>query len=151
MNDKLQSIIRYLIRHYPNKNVLTKTRITKLVYLVDWKNINLYNTQITNIKWYFDHYGPYVHDVLDVARKDANLSVTPSISNFGTIKYVLTAKNNVESLVYSDLSDRDILVIDSVIKETKDLTWSQFIDYIYSTEPIRRGNKYSYLDLMQYV
>lgn len=150
MDNKLRSVMRYIVKNYPFPDDLTKTRITKLVYLIDWENTKKNGKQITNINWYFDHYGPYVSDVLDEADKDSCVSIESTISNFGTIKYIVKPKIDKNELVYDDLTVNDIEIINSVIRETKNLSWNKFIDYVYSTDPIKKSNRYENLNLKEY-
>lgn len=151
MNKKLRNIIRYIVKNYPYPDDLTKTRITKLVYLIDLENVKKYGVQITNIEWFFDHYGPYVSDVLDEADEDKSISIVRDISNFGTVKYIVKPKREKDELIYEDLSENDKHIIDKVIDVTKNYYWNEFIDYVYSTEPIKNGKKYSKLDLKKYI
>ena len=150
MENKLRSIVRYIVKNYPYPDELTKTRITKLVYLIDWENIKKNNKQITDINWYFDHYGPYVSDVLDEADKDDCVRIESTISNFGTIKYIVRPKIDKTELIYSNLTDEEISIIDKVIQDTKSFSWNKFIDYVYSTEPIKESNRYNSLDLNKF-
>lgn len=151
MNHKLRSVMRYIVKNYPYPNDLTKTRITKLVYLVDWENVKKYGNQMTSIEWYFDHYGPYVSDVLDEADEDKNISIKSTISNFGTVKYIVKPKKDKNELTYDDLSENDMNIINKVIKDTKDYYWNEFIDYVYETEPIKNNTKYQTLDLKKFI
>lgn len=151
MNKKLRNIIRYIVKNYPYPDDLTKTRITKLVYLIDLENVKKYGVQITNIEWFFDHYGPYVSDVLDEADEDKSISIVRDISNFGTVKYIVKPKRGKDELIYEDLSENDKNIIDKVIDATKNYYWNEFIDYVYSTEPIKNGKKYTKLDLKKYL
>ena len=147
MKSKLRSVMRYIVKNYPYPDDLTKTRITKLVYLIDWENVKEYGSQITNIEWFFDHYGPYVSDVLDEADEDKTVSINSTISNFGTVKYIVKPKRDKEELLYDDLTDNDKDIIDRVIDKTKNFYWNEFINYVYSTEPIKNSTKYNALDL----
>lgn len=151
MNNKLRSVMRYIVKNYPYPDDLTKTRITKLVYLIDWENVKEYGTQITNIEWFFDHYGPYVSDVLDEADEDKTVSINSTISNFGTVKYIVKPKNDKKELLYDDLTDNDKDIIDRVIDKTKSFYWNEFINYVYSTEPIKNSTRYSSLDLKSFI
>lgn len=151
MNNKLRSVMRYIVKNYPYPDDLTKTRITKLVYLIDWENVKEYGTQITNIEWFFDHYGPYVSDVLDEADEDKTVSINSTISNFGTVKYIVKPKNDKKELLYDDLTDNDKDIIDRVIDKTKSFYWNEFINYVYSTEPIKKSTRYSALDLKSFI
>lgn len=150
MENKLRSIVRYIVKNYPYPDELTKTRITKLVYLIDWENIKKNNKQITDINWYFDHYGPYVSDVLDEADKDDCLRIESTISNFGTLKYIVRAKVDKTKLIYNNLTDDEISIIEKVIQDTKAFSWNRFIDYVYSTEPIKESDRYNSLDLNKF-
>lgn len=151
MNQKLRSVMRYIVKNYPYPDDLTKTRITKLVYLIDWENVKKYGNQMTSIEWYFDHYGPYVSDVLDEADEDKNISIKSTISNFGTVKYIVRPKKDKNELTYDDLSENDMNIINKVIKDTKDYYWNEFINYVYETEPIKNSTKYQRLDLKKFI
>ena len=151
MNNKLRSVIRYIVKNYPYPDDLTKTRITKLVYLVDWEFMEKYGKELTNLDCYLDHYGPYVSDVLDDADDDKVLSINKTTSNYGTVKYIVKPKRDKEDLVYRDLYNSDTEILDKVISETEDLSWNEFIDYVYSTKPIQNSNRYSKLDLSKFV
>jgi len=67
---KLSTVLRFLCEKYPLKNELSNARLTKMVYLADWRSALMYGNQITDIEWYFDNFGPYVHDVVNTARTD---------------------------------------------------------------------------------
>ncbi len=147
MDNKLRSIIRYIVKNYPYPDDLTKTRITKLVYLIDWENVKKYGCQMTNIAWYFNHYGPYVADVLDTAYEDKSVCVKSTMSNFGTVKYIVKPKASKNELMYDDLTSNDKNIIEKVVGKTKNFYWNEFINYVYSTEPIKKSTKYSALNL----
>ena len=141
MENKLKDVLSYIVKNYPYSDDLTKTRTTKLVYLVDWEYIKKYGRQLTSIEWFFDHYGPYVSDVLDEADKDRRISIKKTKSNFGTVKYMVMPKFTKNDIVYSLTAD-EIEVIDDVIEKTKLLSWNQFIRYVYETSPIKNSEKY---------
>ncbi len=148
MKYKVDNVLRYIIKKYPNNYELTKTRITKLVYLVDWESALMTREQITDIDWYFDHYGPYVSDVFDTADEDSELAIVEKVSNFGTKKYVVEAKAGKDSLII-DLDKSEESIIDKVIDNTKNMNWNEFIDYVYSTFPIVNSEKYGVLNLVK--
>lgn len=145
---KINSILRYLILNYPNKSDLSKTRVTKMVYLADWYFAKQYNKQMTNIDWFFDHYGPYVPDVFQIAKSDEVLEIIKDTSLYGAPKSLISLKEG-KSVPYN-LSEREKSVIDQVIEDTKYLTWNSFIRMVYDTEPIKYGKRYETLDLVKY-
>lgn len=151
MKTKLRNVLLYIVKNYPYGDDLTKTRITKLVYLIDWEYTKKYGKQMTEISWYFDHYGPYVSDVLDEADEDKTVSIQSTFSNFGTIKYIVRPKYDKELIHYEGLDVSEIKVINEVFENTKMLSWNQFINYVYDTPPIKESRKYSYLDLTKFI
>lgn len=151
MKTKLRNVLLYIVKNYPYGDDLTKTRITKLVYLIDWEYTKKYGKQMTEISWYFDHYGPYVSDVLDEADEDKTVSIQSTFSNFGTIKYIVRPKYDKELIHYECLDVNEIEVINEVFENTKMLSWNQFINYVYDTPPIKESGKYSYLDLTKFI
>lgn len=148
MNNKIDQVLRYIINEYPYPHELSKTRTTKLVYLVDWLMAKKYGKQLTDINWYFDHFGPFVSDVFDAADEDRDISIKRHTSNFGTVKYIVVPKN-MDVPLEVNLSPHEIKIIDEVIEETEKLYWNDFIDYVYSTYPISKGKKYGNLDLVK--
>lgn len=148
MSVKVRDTLRYIVRNYPYPRDLTKTRVTKMVYLADWFMVEEYSRQITDIQWFFDHYGPYVSDVLDAADDDKNIRILETQSSFGTVKYIVQPKVDKQKLKYS-LSEEEIEILNKVIDETKSLTWNDFISYIYETSPVKNAEKYSDLNLFK--
>lgn len=146
-NNPIENILHYLLNLYPYPEDLTKTRITKLIYLVDWYSVLETGKQATDIEWYFDHYGPYVSDVLDVADEDSSVRIRKTSSAFGGIKYVVESKNPDQPL-NCEMNETEQKIIDRVIEDTKNLTWNKFIDFVYSTDPIKKKEKYNRLDLV---
>ncbi len=147
MDNEIKNILHYVLNNYPYPSDLTKTRITKIVYLVDWYSCISNQKQITNISWYFDHYGPYVSDVLDVADDDPDVRIKASQSAYGGVKYIIESKD--DKPLSFDLDSEKINIIDDVIEQTKNLSWNKFIDFVYSTYPIETQKKYGNLDLVK--
>ena len=147
----LRDVVRYLVSRYPYPGDLTKTRLTKLVYLADWEAVLADHQQLTAIYWYFDHYGPYVPDVFDTAVKDRELEVIEATSAYGTRRLLITAKGNRSDVDVSNLSREDRAILDRVIAETMEMGWNEFLSYVYSTPPIKESKRYTHLDLEDFV
>lgn len=148
VNEKLRDIIRYILSCYPYNFELNKTRLTKLVYLVDWEMAKKYNKSCSGIKWYFDNYGPYVQDVMNTAMSDEQIKINEEISHYGGIKYIFQlVEENSHKFKY--LSKEELEVINGVIDETKDMTFNNFINYVYNTPPVIKTPKYQSLDLIK--
>lgn len=146
---KLNSVLHYFLKNYPYSDELSKTRITKMVYLADWESAVLYGTQITNIEWYFDHYGPYVSDVYDAAQSDNIIIIEHTNSYFGNKKEVFRlSEDGADESTIGVLDSNEILILNNVIENTKYLNWNEFIKYVYSSYPIESQTRYSVLNLI---
>lgn len=76
----------YICRNYPNADDLSKGRLTKMIYLADWKSALDRGQQITPIKWKFHHFGPYVDSVHHAALDDPAFRVVNTRSYYGPHK-----------------------------------------------------------------
>jgi len=141
--NKLENIIAYLCLNYPHKNELSKARLTKLVYLADWFSSLLTQRQMTNIQWVFNHYGPYVDDVVNEVSRNENFNIQYTTTKFGGDKYLISLSHDIEIF----LDDREKEILDFVINKTKDMYFDEFIDYIYATYPVTSNERYSILNL----
>lgn len=144
---ELKDIIAYILRKYPTKSDMSNARLTKLVYLSDWKHAIKTYSQISHIKWYFNNYGPFVWDIKDTARENSHLFDLETTTNmYGDLKtiFILKTENYTPKLL-----EEEVKSIDHVIQETKNLNWDQFIRLVYSTYPIASTERYTYIDLIE--
>lgn len=152
--NKLKYVIRYFVEHYPYGNELSKTRITKMVYLADWYSAIEREKQITNIKWFFNHYGPYVEDVYEAAKKDNYLIIEGTYNQYGSPKEIIAINEKRNISFFEKLGGGERLdieeegILKKVILQTESLTWNSFIDLVYETYPIRSQERFSELDLV---
>lgn len=140
---ELKSVVRYLCKHYPHKNELSKARLTKMVYLADWRCALRTGDQLTNIHWKYNHYGPYVPDVVDQTRDDPEFSIDTETTPYGNTKELVTYRGDDDG----SLDPNEYAYLDFVIDKTKSLSWDGFIKLVYSTYPIVVSDKQDDLDL----
>lgn len=143
--NSLIDIIKYLYLHYPYHGELSKARVVKMIYLSDWRSCLTRGKQITDIHWYFNHYGPYVSQVIDAIRQDEDFSIQSVTNSYGETKEVVVL-NNLQCKVNIDSDVTSIL--DFVIAKTSPLNWDEFINLIYSTYPVATQPRYSFFDLV---
>lgn len=142
----LELLIRYILLNYPNIGELSKPRLVKLIYLIDWKYTIENGKQFTNINWYFNHYGPYVNDIIDLMRAQTDVFQVKSYSN----QYEgITDKFNLIDKSPVTLTSEVKNITDLFIDYTYKLTWSNFISLVYSSYPIKTSLKYTNLDLVK--
>ncbi|WP_298782708.1 Panacea domain-containing protein [uncultured Polaribacter sp.] len=142
---KLKNIIEYILLKYPNSNELSKPRLVKLIYLIDWKHAIDYKTQYTDIRWYFNHYGPYVEDVINLMKSESEIFEVTSYSN--PFSGGITDKFKLRKEVNPILNENVIETTKFIIDNTHHLNWSKFISLVYSSYPIKNSEKYTFLNL----
>ena len=141
---ELGDVIGYLCDNYPYRSELSKARLTKMVYLADWKSVIERGDQMTDIRWFFHNYGPYVDDIWHVAAGDERFDLTHGYNFYGGVKDTITVAKPFKS---KSLSGKDKEMLDHVIEQTKRLYWNDFIQLVYSTYPVLTGTRGEYLDL----
>lgn len=142
---KLQNIIAFLCSEYPHKSEITKARLTKMVYLADWFSALLDEKQMTDIEWVFNHYGPYVDDVIDAAHNTFGFKIEHQSTMYGTSKYVISYNGSSDEIA---LEKREKDILKAVIDKTKSMYFNDFVDYVYSTYPVKTKERYSTFDLV---
>jgi hypothetical protein len=145
-NSILENILIYFCSKYPYPNELSKARLTKMVYLADWKFSLEHDMQLTDIDWYFNYYGPYVDDVVQCAKNSSSLQVNQSENCYGTPKDTICIKDCIEIM---SLEKNIEETLDFVIDKTQKLGWEDFIRLIYSTYPVMSQPRFSRLDLVK--
>lgn len=141
----LAKIIAYYCIHYPYRDELSDARLTKMVYLADWFSSLSSGKQLTHIRWYFNHYGPYVDDVIDAVQASSRFfQINTEYNYYGNSKKLISYKGH-ESLI--QLDSFTIHILNTVVEETKHMYFNEFIDFVYSTYPIAKNDRYAYLNL----
>lgn len=143
--DTLKDIIKYFYAHYPFRNELSKARVVKMVYLADWKSAIIQQKQLTQIDWFFNHYGPYVSEIIEEISNDEDFEIKTVSNYFGGDKDLVVLNAKFKNPIVSPAT-KDIL--DFVIQKTSNLYWSDFINLIYSTYPIVNSPRYTHLNLV---
>jgi uncharacterized protein YwgA len=144
---KLQRIGRYFLAKCGE---LPKGRLVKLFYLLDWKSALKTGNTITNLTWYYNHYGPFLPEVIDTLLNTCNDIFLHSGNNRtgAPAEYICLQYEKTDGEKHLTLSLDEKQLADEVIQATKDLNFTQFIKLVYSTFPIRSSQKYSQLDLV---
>ncbi|HAT1822585.1 TPA: DUF4065 domain-containing protein [Legionella pneumophila] len=143
---KLKDVIAYTLKNYPIKEELSNARVTKIIFLADWHQAINHGRQISNIKWVFDNYGPFVWDIYNEALSNPDLFDIQETENiYGQKKKVLLIKDTSYNPEISDIEKQSI---DHVLNITKKLYWDDFIKLVYSTYPVMSSERYSTLDLI---
>jgi hypothetical protein len=142
---RLRAVMEYLCLKYPHPDELSNARLTKLVYLADWEAARHFGHQLTPVKWVFNHYGPWVPDVMNMAQSEPETFLVVTESNsYGSPKIRIALSHPPQN---TSLDPHEQAVLDRVIEETRKLYFGPFIDYVYATYPVRASERYDELDL----
>ena len=143
----LEKLTRYILLKYPNLVELSKPRLVKLIYLIDWKYAIENGVQYTDIDWIYNHYGPYVNDVINLMKEKREIFNVNSYRNsYGTITDKFSLKNDAEIELQDDVKS----IADKFINYTHSMPWTEFINTVYSSYPMKESIKYSHLDLVKF-
>lgn len=144
---KLVDVMVYLCRVYPKKSDLSNARLTKLIYLADWRSALVNGRQVTNIRWVFDQFGPFVFNVKDTAAAHLEIFVIEETETvLGSPKTLIGLKD--EYYEY-DLDPEEQEALDWVVDKSRQMPWNRFIRLVYSTYPILTQDRGTELNLVK--
>lgn len=146
MKTVISNLIKYILKNYPHKSELSASRLTKMLYLADWKNAIESSSQLTNATWHFNHYGPYVEDFLKIAKDDKDIEVKITQTIFGDRKQQVELAKSFNGNI--EITENQKAILDFVIEATKDKNYEDFIKLVYSTYPVVSSSRYSNFDLV---
>lgn len=147
---ELRDVAAYLCDKYPHPKELSNARLTKMVYLADWKSAIERGVQLTDLSWEFSHYGPYVPDVIRLARSEEDFEVEQGKTVYGEQKQLVRhdAAPGTLTADYPSLEREDKDLLDFVIRSVQDKSFTEFVKLVYSTYPVVTRERYSMLNLV---
>jgi hypothetical protein len=143
---KIVDVSRYILKVYPHAEELSKARLNKIIYLIDWKSALEHDKQLTNIDWKFNHYGPYVNIIEESILNDNRFNIRSTINIYGNKKNIIEIRDDRD---FMEPTEKDQEIIDFVIEKTRKFYWDKFINLVYSTYPIISQEKGSQLNLLE--
>lgn len=144
----LRNVITYIISQLVEMEVsFGKTKLVKLLYLIDVEFYRSFSRQLTNLEWIFYHYGPYAFS-LDHTFSEMDLDI-PQEDVF-TTSGVKAKIFRLEKHVKSDLENStgaDKIIIDRIIKSWGYSDLNSLLSYVYfHTEPMVTAERGESLD-----
>lgn len=130
----LDKLIKYFV--YATKGHITKIQLIRFLYLADLYAVKWTGKQLTQLNWYYYHFGPW-HEDIDTSLDKMNGKEISIENEFNTTFIKLGVKaGNIDDLQLP-ISLR--LVLNNIRRE-----WSgsgqdkinQLLDYVYNTAPM---------------
>jgi len=115
---------------------LTKTKLLKLVYLIEYKYFKRYRTRLSNINWVYYLYGPYSFDYDNVIKKFP-FEIEKNEGSEGFEFEII--KLDEDFALSNKIDEFDIrLLVKNVVNEFGSENISDLLDFIYfETEPMQ--------------
>jgi uncharacterized phage-associated protein len=131
----LDQLIKYFV--YGTKGYITKTQLTKFLYLADLYSVKWTGKQLTDLDWCYYQYGPW-NEEIDTALKQMNGKeiIQESQGDITLIKLGAEA-GNVDDL---DLPFSLKLILDNIRREWAGAgqdKLNKLLEYVYSTAPMQ--------------
>lgn len=147
---KIESLLVYICAKYPYKKELSVRRLIHTIYLCDWLSVLIHDKQVSDVKWYFDHYGPDSKDITQIITHNAKIfkeinSGTTRIDNIINLQKSIIGK----CLFLFELDNDSKKIINKIINKTKHIYSNELMNLVYNTEPVSYGIRYQNMDLIK--
>ena len=144
----LADLITYIISELVDmESSFGKTKLVKLLYLIDVEAYRLHGHTLTGLNWIFYHYGPYTTEIDEVLKQlDLDVPQEAIITRSGHVAKVFKPSRDLTSN-FAKSSTIDKLIVDRVIE-----TWgleelNELLNYVYfNTEPMQNAERGCVLD-----
>lgn len=129
---QLRDVVAYLCKRYPHKQELSKARLSKMIYLGEFRSATTKGRRLTDQTWTFSHLGPYLGEMDEFPFPDESFRVTKGTSIYGDPMEVVTVLEDVE---FPSLTEEDRRILDLVVKESAAKEWEDLCSLVCSTIP----------------
>jgi len=148
--DKVKNIVFYILEQAENQEIpIGKTRLIKLLYLLDLENYRLRQMILTGLNWIFYKFGPYTFEIEDFFNK---IGIKKEEIYINEVKrFSRLEKEFEEEDIKLDIETKTI--IKNLIEEWGTADLNKLLDYIYfDTEPMikaqTRGEKLDFSSIL---
>lgn len=141
---RIDSLIAYIVSVYPHKNDLFEERISGILFLADWRSFNKIGQTITAAGWRTSSTVPLSDAILAAAERSSCVGVYRVKSIFGYERTMMFAREDASSFI----TEHEKTMLDQAIKETEDILWLDFVEYIRKLPPVRRITKSSSINFL---
>lgn len=130
----IKNAVFYILERAQNQEIpIGKTRLIKLLYLLDIENYQSFQRIFTELDWMFYKYGPYSFEIENFLEK--NGIVEEDIHIAGT-KFFINLRTEFEEDIKLDIETK--ATIEKLIDKWGTADLNELLDYVYfETEPMR--------------
>lgn len=134
--DGLKKLILLIARKSQNVDMtLTRTRLIKLLYLIDEAYYMRYGELYTGFKWVYWYYGPYSHDLAPIREKMVGDTLGERPFEDGTKEgYAYSTEEDIDSGdLYGDVDVQ--LLVDRILNKWVEKSTGDVLSYVYDDSP----------------
>ena len=145
----LRNLITYLVTELSDAGFgFGKTKLVKLLYLVDVAHYGSYRRTLTGLAWVFHHYGPYAFEV-DATLKKLSFDIPQEKTDVGAGHNAIVFRP--PSYLQAQMKPEDLYqakpLVDRVLREWGAAELNELLDFVYfDTEPMANAERGKPLD-----
>ena len=148
-NRVLNSLITHIAVELSDRGIgFGKTKLVKLVYLVDVENYRARRRTLTGAEWVFHHYGPYAFEI-DAALAELAFDMPrESVQTAGGYAAIaLKPMSGVKSRLGEHVKTPELRLVNRIIGDWGETELNPLLDYVYfDTEPMKDAARGETLD-----
>ena len=145
----LNSLITHIATELADKGIgFGKTKLVKLIYLVDVENYRARRETLTGLEWVFYHYGPYSFEI-DAALADLAFDIPQESAATvgGRAATIFKPRMGVKSRLGERVGTPQLRLVDRVIGEWGETELNPLLNHVYFyTEPMKDAARGETLD-----
>lgn len=140
----LRALIAYVVARARDCDItLNRTRLVKLLYLIDIERVRSRREPLTGLDWVFFHYGPYAYELIDTLEAMEGTELT--VSQWHDSVLYRAAPSAPDADGWNAGTRR---TVDRVIDRFAPLDLNELLDYVYfHTGPMADAERGQPLDL----
>ena len=136
----IRKLIAYVISKLTDMEVsFGKTKLVKLLYLIDLEFYRLYSRKLTEFEWIFCHYGPYAYAIDDVLKQlDLDIPQEVVVTAAGHKANIFKFPKHLTAEFEDSSSSLQKSVVDRILNEWGPEELNPLLSYVYfHTEPMK--------------
>lgn len=139
-----RGLIAYIVARSRDRGItLTRTKLVKLLYLIDIERVRSRRQPLTGLRWVFFHYGPYAYELIDELEQMEGAEIHAETWHDSVLYRGAPGAPNGESW-----PETTRMTVDRVVDRFAPLELNALLDYVYfHTGPMVEAVRGEPLDL----
>ena len=140
----LKQVMLYIVKSYKHSKSISVSRLSKTVYLADWLAALKLDRQLTNITWDIRFSGPFAPEIESILTGDVDFQMQADKNYINKVQQIAVPNDDIPV----ELTPAELRVLDKVLRDTVQLNWNDFLNYVYATYPVKIQQRTTIIDLV---